>query len=60
MRAVTSDIKNAENYTGVASYWKFLADLKSLNNYYPYGSLIGAGSWSGSSYNFGYNRINNS
>lgn len=33
----------------------FLGDVRSLNNYHPYGSLIDAGSWSGSSYNFGYN-----
>ncbi len=55
VRAVTSDIKNASNYNLVASSWRFLADLKSLNNYHPYGSLIDAGSWSGNDYNFGYN-----
>lgn len=26
-----------------------------MNNYYPYGSLIDAGSWSGRDYNFGFN-----
>ncbi len=29
VRAVTSDIKNASNYSLSASSWKFLADLKS-------------------------------
>ncbi len=58
MRAVTSDIKNASNYNLVASSWKFLADIRSLNNYHPYGSLIDEGSWSGNDYNFGYNGIN--
>ena len=29
--------------------------MRSLSNYYPYGSLISAGSWSDSSYNYGYN-----
>ena len=55
MRAVTGDIKNASNYSLSVSSWRFLADIRSLNNYYPYGSLIDEGSWSGSSYNFGYN-----
>ena len=55
VRAVTSDIKNAENYSGVVSSWRFLADLKSMSNYHPYGSKIEAGSWSGNDYNFGYN-----
>ena len=55
MRAVTSDIKNASNYSLSVSSWRFLADIRSLNNYHPYGSLIDEGSWSGSSYNFGYN-----
>lgn len=57
VRAVTSDIKNASNYSLSASSWKFLADLKSMSNYFPYGSLIDAGSWSGSSYNYGYNGL---
>jgi hypothetical protein len=55
VRAVTSDIKNASNYSAVVSSWKFLADLKSISNYHPYGSLIDEGSWSGSCYNYGYN-----
>ncbi len=32
VRAVTSDIKNAGNYSLSASSWKFLADIRSLNN----------------------------
>ena len=59
VRAVVSDIKNASNYSDVVDDWRFLADIRSLNNYHPYVSLIDAGSWSGSSYNYGYNGINN-
>jgi len=55
VRAVTSDIKNASNYSLSVSSWRFLADLKSMSNYFPYGSKIEAGSWSGNDYNFGYN-----
>ena len=55
VRAVVSDIKNAENYSLSASSWKFLADVRSLSNYYPYGMQIEAGSWSGGDYNYGIN-----
>ena len=58
VRAVTSDIKNASNYNEVTSSWRFLADLKSMSNYHPYGMEIEAGSWSGNDYNFGYNGLN--
>jgi len=34
---------------------KFLADVRSMSNYYPYGMQIEAGSWSGGGYNYGYN-----
>jgi hypothetical protein len=49
------NIKNAENYSLSVSFWKFLADVRSMSNYYPYGMAIEAGSWSGGGYNYGYN-----
>ena len=52
---MVSDIKNAENYSLSASSWRFLADVRSLNNYYPYGLKIDKGSWSSSNYQFAYN-----
>ncbi len=52
VRAVVSDIKNADDYTLSSSSWKFLADVRSLSNYYPYGMEIEAGSWSGGDYNY--------
>jgi len=52
---VVSDIKNAENYSLSASPLKFLADVRSMSNYYPYGMQIEAGSWFGGDYNYGYN-----
>lgn len=55
VRATVSDIKNAENYSASASSWKFLADVKSMSNYFPYGMKIDAGSWSPSKYHFAYN-----
>ena len=55
VRAVVSDIKNADDYNLTVSSWRFLADIKSLNNYYPYGLKIDKGSWSASNYQFAYN-----
>ena len=55
VRAVTSDIKNASNYNLVASSWRFLADIKSMNNYFPYGLKVKEGSWSATNYQFAYN-----
>src|SRR5690606_35445429 len=47
--------KNASNYNLVASSWKFLADIKSMSNYFPYGLKVKEGSWSASNYQFAYN-----
>ncbi len=55
VRAVTSDIKYSNNYNDVVSSWKFLADIKSMSNYYPYGLKINEGSWSATNYQFAYN-----
>jgi len=55
VRAVVSDIKKSSNYNQASSSWKFLADVRSMSNYYPYGKEIDKGTWSSSSYNFSYN-----
>src|SRR5690606_34218666 len=55
VRAVTSDIKNASNYSAVISSWRFLADIKSMSNYFPYGLKVKEGSWSATNYQFAYN-----
>ena len=55
VRAITSDIKNSNNYNDVVSSWNFLADIKSMSNYFPYGLKVKEGSWSASNYQFAYN-----
>ena len=55
VRATVSDIKNASNYSLSASSWRFLADIKSMNNYFPYGLKVKEGSWSATNYQFAYN-----
>jgi len=53
VRLVFSDLKDVN--IGNIGRTRYKLDVRAVNNYYPYGMEIEAGSWSGGDYNYGYN-----
>jgi RHS repeat-associated protein len=56
VRAVISDVKNPHNLASSISSWTFTAEIRNLNNYYPYGMELPGGAYaSNGNYGYGYN-----
>ncbi|MCB9222096.1 MAG: hypothetical protein H6615_09770 [Ignavibacteria bacterium] len=56
VRAVISDVKNPHNLSSSISSWTFTAEIRNLNNYYPYGMELPGGAYASiGNYTYGYN-----
>jgi len=56
VRAVISDVKNPESMVSSISSWTFTAEIRNLNNYYPYGMELPGGAYASiGNYGYGYN-----
>ncbi|MFA7325897.1 MAG: hypothetical protein WC121_04475 [Candidatus Kapaibacterium sp.] len=56
VRVVISDVKNPITPSSSVSSWTFTAEIRNLNNYYPYGMELPGGAYASiGNYTYGYN-----